>query len=237
MSPKWISRSSGPGWRLSMRLGNLGRRSPGGRVGPSADGVRPRARHAGRRQRTAGHAQGQTGVARGAGGRRILAVLGRAPPRGGPLAAVDLRDTAIMELLYATGIRVSELCRLDIDDVDQVRRLIRCSARAPKARGARRPACRAAVASWRAAGRPELARALSGPALFLGARGRRIDENRAAGGTPGSRAGGPVPARTACAYGGHAFARGRRGSAQRAGNPRTRLSSDHADLHACRSGG
>ncbi|MGB6208908.1 site-specific integrase, partial [Mycobacterium sp.] len=42
--------------------------------------------------------------------------------QGDPLA---LRDRLIVELLYATGIRVSELCGLDIDDVDTVHRVLR----------------------------------------------------------------------------------------------------------------
>jgi integrase/recombinase XerC len=111
----------------------------------------------------------------------ILAVLGEGRRRAaGPPAAVELRDTAIMELLYATGIRVSELCGLDVDDVDQVRRTIRVLGKGAKERAVPvgLPAARA-VANWRAAGRPELARALSGPALFLGARGGRLDPRTA----------------------------------------------------------
>lgn len=38
---------------------------------------------------------------------------------------VALRDQAMLELLYATGVRVSELCGLDVDDVDYSRRVIR----------------------------------------------------------------------------------------------------------------
>src|SRR5204862_2347958 len=36
---------------------------------------------------------------------------------------VELRDRLILELLYATGIRVSELCGLDVRDVDRARRV------------------------------------------------------------------------------------------------------------------
>jgi len=92
--------------------------------------------------------------------------------RAGPgdrAGAIEFRDTAIMELLYATGIRVGELCGLDVDDVDQDRRTIRVLGKGAKERvvpfGV--PAGRA-VARWRGAGRPRLARDLSGPALFLG---------------------------------------------------------------------
>ncbi len=95
-------------------------------------------------------------------------------------AAIDLRDRAIMELLYATGIRVSELCGLDIDDVDEGRRTIRVLGKGSKERTVPYgiPAGRA-VSRWRSAGRGVLAQAASGPALFLGARGGRIDPRTA----------------------------------------------------------
>jgi integrase/recombinase XerC len=95
-------------------------------------------------------------------------------------AAIGLRDTAIMELLYATGIRVSELCGLDIDDVDESRRTIRVLGKGSKERivpfGV--PA-EQAIRRWRGAGRPIVARNPSGPALFLGARGGRLDPRTA----------------------------------------------------------
>jgi integrase/recombinase XerC len=121
----------------------------------------------------------------------MLAVLGEgrgrrddrgvaAPARPGDPAAVKLRDTAIMELLYATGIRVSELCGLDVDDVDPGRRTIRVLGKGAKERvvpfGI--PAGRA-VTRWHENGRPELAGPKSGSALFLGARGRRLDPRTA----------------------------------------------------------
>ena len=37
----------------------------------------------------------------------------------------DLRDRVVLELLYATGIRVAELCGLDVDDVDPARSVLR----------------------------------------------------------------------------------------------------------------
>lgn len=92
-------------------------------------------------------------------------------------SALGLRDVAILELLYATGIRVGELCGLDVDDLDGERRVLRVLGKGRKERtvpyGA--PAERA-VGSWLAQGRPLLAVAGSGAALFLGARGRRIDQ-------------------------------------------------------------
>ena len=110
----------------------------------------------------------------------ILAVLGEGrPPGKAPREAqqaIGLRDTAIMELLYASGIRVGELCGLDLDDVDQDRRTVRVLGKGAKERvvpfGV--PAGRALSAWWRE-GRPQLSRSGSGPALFLGARGKRID--------------------------------------------------------------
>ena len=89
---------------------------------------------------------------------------------------VGLRDLAILETLYATGIRVSELVGLDVDDVDEVRRTIRVTGKGAKQRvvpiGA--PAI-AAIRSWRESGRSELVQENSGSALFVGARGKRID--------------------------------------------------------------
>jgi integrase/recombinase XerC len=90
--------------------------------------------------------------------------------------ALGLRDRAIVELLYATGIRVSELAGLDVDDLDRHRRVVTVLGKGNKQRTV--PFGRAAdqaVDAWLATGRPALARDGSGPALFLGARGARID--------------------------------------------------------------
>jgi integrase/recombinase XerC len=95
-------------------------------------------------------------------------------------AAVALRDSAVLELLYATGIRVSELCGLDAGDLDQGRRTVRVRGKGDKERtvpvGV--PALRA-VNRWLDAGRPGLATSSSGPALFLGVRGGRLDPRTA----------------------------------------------------------
>jgi integrase/recombinase XerC len=97
--------------------------------------------------------------------------------QGDPLA---LRDRLIVELLYATGIRVSELCGLDIDDVDMSRRLLRVLGKGNKQRTAPfgEPA-QDALATWLADGRPALTTGASGAALLLGARGRRLDQRQA----------------------------------------------------------
>lgn len=89
---------------------------------------------------------------------------------------VALRDHALLELLYATGVRVSELCGLDLDDVDFDRRVVRVLGKGSKERMVPfgQPAGRA-LATWIEIGRRQLAGESSGAALFLGARGRRID--------------------------------------------------------------
>lgn len=88
-----------------------------------------------------------------------------------------LRDIAMLELLYATGIRVGELVGLDVDDVDRERNVIRVFGKGRKERTVPfgRPAARA-VDFWVRHGRPELAIEGSGAALFLGTRGKRIDQ-------------------------------------------------------------
>jgi integrase/recombinase XerC len=95
-------------------------------------------------------------------------------------AAVALRDAALVELLYATGIRVSELCGLDVDDVDDERRCVRVLGKGRRERTVPMglPAHRM-LARWRRDGRRVLATAASGPALFLGARGGRLDPRAA----------------------------------------------------------
>lgn len=94
-----------------------------------------------------------------------------------PLA---LRDRLIAELLYATAVRVSELCGLDVDDVDTAGRLLRVLGKGNKQRTVPfgEPAAEA-LSAWLTDGRPALATAESGPALLLGARGGRLDPRQA----------------------------------------------------------
>lgn len=97
--------------------------------------------------------------------------------QGDPIA---LRDRLIVEMLYATGIRVSELCGLDIDDVDTSRKLLRVLGKGNKQRTVPfgEPA-HAALTAWLSDGRPNLATAASGAALLLGARGGRLGPRQA----------------------------------------------------------
>ncbi|GAB3590603.1 Tyrosine recombinase XerC [Corynebacterium faecale] len=83
------------------------------------------------------------------------------------------RDSAILELLYATGMRVSELCGLDLDDVDRHRRMVRVLGKGNKERmipfG---EAADDAVGQWLDV-RCQMAKV--DDALFVGVRGKRID--------------------------------------------------------------
>ncbi len=90
---------------------------------------------------------------------------------------VGLRDVAMLELLYATGMRVGELCGLDVDDVDRDRNVVRVFGKGRKERMVPfgLPAA-AAIDAWLVRGRGQLARPGSGAALFLGARGGRVDQ-------------------------------------------------------------
>lgn len=87
------------------------------------------------------------------------------------------RDCAILEVLYASGARVSELCGLDLDDVDYTRNTIRVLGKGNKERtiplGG--PAM-SALNDWLKDGRPIIASNRSGRAIFLGSRGGRIDQ-------------------------------------------------------------
>ncbi|MGH3245713.1 MAG: tyrosine-type recombinase/integrase, partial [Trebonia sp.] len=95
-------------------------------------------------------------------------------------AALATRDAAILELLYATAIRVSELCELDGGGLDSGRRTVRVLGKGQKERvvPVGLPALRA-LARWEEVGRPVLANERSEAALFLGARGGRLDPRTA----------------------------------------------------------
>jgi integrase/recombinase XerC len=89
---------------------------------------------------------------------------------------IGRRDIAILELLYATGIRVGELVALDLEAIDRERNLLRVFGKGRKERSVPfgTPAAQA-LDAWLRLGRPDLATARSGPAVFLGARGGRVD--------------------------------------------------------------
>lgn len=107
---------------------------------------------------------------------RLLSGLNEAAQDGDPLA---LRNRAMVELLYATGVRVGELAGLDVDDLDPDRRTLRVLGKGNKERTVPYglPAA-VAVDDWLRRGRGKLAVPDSGPALFLGVRGRRVDQRQ-----------------------------------------------------------
>ncbi len=90
---------------------------------------------------------------------------------------VGLRDVAMLELLYATGIRVGELAGLDVDDIDRDRNVVRVFGKGRKERTVPfgHPAARA-LDRWLSEGRPRLLGPGGGAALFVGTRGKRIDQ-------------------------------------------------------------
>lgn len=100
--------------------------------------------------------------------------VARAEAAGG--APVKLRDWAACEMLYATGMRVSELCGLDLDSCDRSGQTVRVLGKGDKERVVPYgdPA-EHALHAWLARGRPKLVSLRSGRALFLGARGGRLD--------------------------------------------------------------
>jgi integrase/recombinase XerC len=93
------------------------------------------------------------------------------------LSPIGRRDRLVVELLYATGIRVSELVGLDIDHVDRSRRLVRVLGKGAKERTVPYGlAAERALEDWLPDGRREVVCEASGSALLLGARGRRLDQ-------------------------------------------------------------
>ena len=90
---------------------------------------------------------------------------------------LSIRDCAIVEVLYATGARVSELCGLDLDDVDYGRNTMRVLGKGNKERTIPigTPAMKA-LGDWINNARPSLAGYKAGRAVFLGSRGSRIDQ-------------------------------------------------------------
>lgn len=102
------------------------------------------------------------------------AMAARVGEEDGPISK---RDAAMLEILYASGARVSELCGLDLEDIDYARQTIRVLGKGNKERTIPigNPAMRA-LETWLKNGRDSLAGAKSERAAFLGARGKRIDQ-------------------------------------------------------------
>ena len=107
----------------------------------------------------------------------LLAALQESAAGGDPSI---LRARAVMELLYGSGIRVGELVKLDIDDLDADRRTIRVLGKGNKERtGPYGVPAAQALHDWLTRGRPRWVGAGSGAAFFLGPRGRRMDQRQA----------------------------------------------------------
>jgi len=87
------------------------------------------------------------------------------------------RDLAIVEILYASGIRVSELCGLNVGDIDTSRNTLQVIGKGNKQRVVPLglPAMKA-LQNWLNTSRPQLATEESASAVFLGSRGKRIDQ-------------------------------------------------------------
>ena len=185
---RWLARTGRSSEDAGIRL-----RSP--KTGRPLPGVLRRDQAAAMLDRAARRAEGlpSSGVERGAEGLPSSGV-----ERGGPGAtaaphpsgdtsrevdqAIAGRDLALLEVLYATGIRVGELTGLDIGDVDLDRRTLRVLGKGAKERvvpfGV--PAGRA-VRDWLASGRAVVLAAADTPgheALFIGRRGRRVDQRQ-----------------------------------------------------------
>jgi integrase/recombinase XerD len=96
-----------------------------------------------------------------------------------PVTPLDLRDLAMLELLYASGLRVSELTGATLDQLSLEEGFIRVTGKGNKTRivpvG---QAARAAVTHWLEAGRPKLVTKKTGGHLFISIRGTRLTSTR-----------------------------------------------------------
>ena len=92
-------------------------------------------------------------------------------------SASSLRDLALVEVLYGSGIRISELVGLDLGDIDRQRSTIKVMGKGSKERivPIGQPAL-TAVDNWINKARAELVSESSGSAVFIGSRGKRIDQ-------------------------------------------------------------
>lgn len=110
----------------------------------------------------------------------LLELLAQLESRAASGSHIDLQSHAIFELLYATGIRASELVGLNIQDVDFDGNLLRVFGKGAKERtvpfGA--PA-RRALEAWLVRGRPQLVGKADNSAVFISARGGRLGVRQA----------------------------------------------------------
>lgn len=92
-------------------------------------------------------------------------------------SAINLRDLAILEVLYASGIRVSELCGLNLGDIDQSRNTLSVIGKGDRQRVVPLgiPAVKA-LQNYLSNARGEFLNNKSADAVFLGTRGKRIDQ-------------------------------------------------------------
>jgi tyrosine recombinase XerC len=100
------------------------------------------------------------------------AALAAAPEPDDPWA---VRDRAVLELLYASGLRVSELCGLDVEDVDLGRGRVRVMGKGGRERDLPFGEVAAdAVRAYLTGARPQMVRPGTAAALFVNRRGKRL---------------------------------------------------------------
>ncbi|MBI3428866.1 MAG: tyrosine recombinase XerC, partial [Actinobacteria bacterium] len=107
----------------------------------------------------------------------LLAMEALAVRVGEEETPIALRDCAMVEVLYASGARVAELCGLNLLDIDYERQTLHVLGKGNKERTIPigNPAM-TALKAWIKNGRSALVTQDSGAAVFLGARGKRIDQ-------------------------------------------------------------
>ncbi len=96
-----------------------------------------------------------------------------------PRTPLDWRDLAVLELLYASGLRISELAHATLDQLSLEEGWIRVRGKGQKTRlvpvGS---SARAALASWLEKGRPELVSKRTGSHVFISIRGTALTTQR-----------------------------------------------------------
>ena len=149
--------------------------------------------------------------------------------------ASQIRNWAILELTYACGLRVSEVCGLDISSLNREALTVRVVGKGNKERVVPYgPPAADALDHWLVRGRPQLAGERSGHALFLGDKGGRIDPRivRSMVHKMAARAGVHDIAPTrAAAFHGDAPAAGWSRPACGPGDARSLVAVDHSALH------